>query len=101
MAKGLYDGLVEYEAVPQAYLDKWTPKAYEMIVLGGYRLASLLEYIFIGKDLTASAVQSMLKQANSDLMKGGKNVTLDAPDARLETNYDFLKQLSRSVGHFV
>lgn len=47
IAKTLYDGLDEYGVVPAAYIEKFTPLAYERLVIGGYRLASLLEYIFI------------------------------------------------------
>ena len=42
----LYDGLTEDEAVPQEYLDKWKPVAYERLILGGYRLYYLVDYIF-------------------------------------------------------
>ena len=49
IAKDLYDGLEEDKAVPKEYLEKWTPVAYERLLLGGYRLASLLEYIFSDK----------------------------------------------------
>ena len=46
IAKTLYDGVTENEAVPQAYLDKNTPVAYERLVLGGYRLYYTIDYIF-------------------------------------------------------
>ena len=46
IATQLYDGLTEDEAVPQEYLDKWKPVAYERLILGGYRLYYLVDYIF-------------------------------------------------------
>ena len=42
----VYDGLTENEAVPQAYLDKWTPVVFERINIGGHRLYYTLNYIF-------------------------------------------------------
>lgn len=42
----LYDGLTEDLAVPQAYLDKWLPVAYQRLTLGGYRLYYIINYIF-------------------------------------------------------
>lgn len=46
IAKTLYDGVTENEAVPQDYLDKNIPLAYERLTLGGYRLFYTIEYIF-------------------------------------------------------
>ena len=46
IAVQLYDGLTEDAAVPQEYLDKWKPVAYERLILGGYRLYYLIDYIF-------------------------------------------------------
>ena len=46
IATQLYDGLTEDAAVPQEYLDKWKPVAYERLILGGYRLYYLVDYIF-------------------------------------------------------
>ena len=46
IAKTLYKGVKENEKVPQAYLDKNTPLAYERLTLGGYRLFYQIEYIF-------------------------------------------------------
>ena len=42
----LYDGVTENEAVPQDYIDKWLPVAYERINIGGYRLYYTIDYIF-------------------------------------------------------
>lgn len=46
IAEKLYDGVTENKAVPQAYLDKNTPMAYERLVIGGYRLYYTIDYIF-------------------------------------------------------
>ena len=46
IADQLYDGLTEDAEVPQEYLDKWKPVAYERLMVGGYRLAYLINYIF-------------------------------------------------------
>ena len=46
IAETLYDGLVEDEPVPQAYLDKFKPVAYERLIIGGYRLAYLVNFMF-------------------------------------------------------
>lgn len=46
IAKTLYDGVTENEPVPQDYLDKNTPMAYERLVLGGYRLYYTIDFIF-------------------------------------------------------
>jgi len=46
IAKTLYDGIKEGEAVPQAYLDKNVPLAYERLILGGYRLYYTIDFIF-------------------------------------------------------
>lgn len=40
-------GVIENQAVPQAYLDKNTPIIQSRIVLGGYRLYALMRYIFV------------------------------------------------------
>ena len=42
----LYDGVYENEAVPQDYLDKNLPVAYEQLTKGGYRLFYTIDYIF-------------------------------------------------------
>merc|ERR1712051_352035 len=42
----LYEGLTESAAVPQDYLDKWHPTAYERLIIGGYRLYYVIDYIF-------------------------------------------------------
>lgn len=42
----LYDGVIENEAVPQAYLDKNIPVAETRLVIGGYRLYYTIDYIF-------------------------------------------------------
>jgi len=52
IAKTLYDGLTENEAVPQAYLDKNISVAYERLIVGGYRLYYTMTYIF-GDSLAA------------------------------------------------
>jgi hypothetical protein len=46
IATKLYDGLTEDAVVPQEYIDKWKPVAYERLILGGYRLYYLVDYIF-------------------------------------------------------
>ena len=46
IAKTLYDGVTENEAVPQDYLDKNVDVAYERLVLGGYRLYYTITYMF-------------------------------------------------------
>ena len=46
LAEQLYAGLTEDEAVPQEYLDKWKPVAYEQLMKGGYRLAYVVNYMF-------------------------------------------------------
>ena len=38
--------MTEGEAVPQAYLDKNIPVAYERLIIGGYRLYYTINYIF-------------------------------------------------------
>lgn len=50
LAKTLYEGVTENEAVPQAYLDKNVPIAYERLVIGGYRLYYTINYIFGDSD---------------------------------------------------
>ena len=52
----LYDGVTENEAVPQDYLDKNIPVAYSQILLGGYRLAYTINYIF--EDQVATSFDS-------------------------------------------
>ncbi len=42
--------MTENEAVPQAYLDKNVPIAYERLVIGGYRLYYTINYIFGDSD---------------------------------------------------
>lgn len=42
----LYDGVIENEAVPQAYLDKYVPVANQRLTVGGYRLFYTIDYIF-------------------------------------------------------
>ena len=46
VAKGLYDGISENEVVPQSYLDVNIPIAYHQLVLGGYRMFLVFDYIF-------------------------------------------------------
>jgi len=46
LAKTLYTGLTENEEVPEAYLEKNVPIAYERLIIGGYRLSYTLQYIF-------------------------------------------------------
>ena len=46
----LYDGLTEGEAVPQEYLDKNKPIAYDRLMKGGYRLYWTIDYIFGGSN---------------------------------------------------
>lgn len=46
LSKSLYKGIVENETVPEAYLKKNIPLAYEQLVLGGYRMYLVLDYIF-------------------------------------------------------
>lgn len=46
IAKTLYTGVTENEKVPQEYLDKNIPLAYERLVLGGYRLYYTIDFIF-------------------------------------------------------
>ena len=46
LAKTLYDDITEKEKVPQEYLDKNIPIAYRQIVLGGYRMYLVFDYIF-------------------------------------------------------
>ena len=46
IAKTLYEGITENEAVPQAYIDKNKPIAESQIMKGGYRLAYILDHIF-------------------------------------------------------
>ena len=41
-----YVGVIENEAVPQDYLDTNIPIAEQQIVIGGYRLAYVIDYIF-------------------------------------------------------
>ena len=42
----LYDGLTEDAAVPQEYIDKWHSTIYERLIIGGYRLYYVIDYIF-------------------------------------------------------
>lgn len=46
IAKTLYDGLNMDEPVPQDYLDKNIPVANERLIIGGYRLYYIINYIF-------------------------------------------------------
>ena len=45
-AKPLYEGIQEYGKVPPEYLEKNIPIAYEQILIGGYRLYYVIDYIF-------------------------------------------------------
>ena len=46
VAKTVYDGITENEVVPEEYLTKNIPLAYERLMIGGYRLYYALDYIF-------------------------------------------------------
>ena len=55
----LYDGVTENEAVPQDYIDKWLPVAYERINIGGYRLYYTIDFIFSSDSLSKDEFKVM------------------------------------------
>ena len=54
--------------MPQAYLDKNIPLAYERLVIGGYRLYHAVDYIFGSSNETTSL----------DVMEDFSNMVFDA-----------------------
>lgn len=46
ISKDFYSGVRENREVPQRYLDKNIPIAYKQIVVGGYRMFMIIDYIF-------------------------------------------------------
>ena len=64
IAKTLYDGVTENEAVPQEYIDKNLPIAESQIMKGGYRLAYVLEHVFSESrtdEFVANEIANLLK----------------------------------------
>lgn len=50
LSKSLYEGITANEKVPQEYLDANIPIAYEQLVLGGYRMFLVFDYIFSSEE---------------------------------------------------
>ena len=46
-----YDNIVQDVPLPQWYIDKYVPVSEGRVVLGGYRLANLIEYMFPSTEL--------------------------------------------------
>lgn len=51
IGKDAYTGIVQDVALPQWYIDRYVPVSEGRVVLAGYRLAHLIEYMFPSTEL--------------------------------------------------